>query len=122
MLQLNTSGLSKHKVVALNKNFDNNSTHIVALSETDRIVSDEEFPEYKTAQSCIEGGESLLFHKSLSCTEVLRLKSKDFDVAWCITYLEHCPILVGSVYIPPNKKKALEKFLKFLNETRKNVM
>ena len=119
MLQLNTSGLSKHKVVALNKYFDNNSTHIVALSETHRIVSDEEFPEYEIAQSCIEGGESLLIHKSLSCTEVLSLKSKEVDVAWCITYLERCPILVGSVYIPPNKEKQLEKFLKNLNEARK---
>ena len=68
MLQLNTSGLSKHKVVALSKYFDNNSTHIVALSETHRIVSDEDFPEYETAQSCFEGGESLLIHKSLSGT------------------------------------------------------
>ena len=117
MLQLNTSGLSKHKVVALNKYVDN-STHIVALSETHRIVSDEEFPEYETAQSCNEGGESLLIHKSLSCTEVLRIKSKEVDVAWCITYLEHCPIFVGSVYIPPNKEKLLDKFLKNLNEVR----
>ena len=120
MLQLNTSGRSKHKVVALNKNFDNNSTHFVALSETHRIVSDEEFPEYETAQSCIEGGESLLIHKSLSCTEVVISKSKEVDVAWCITYLEHCPILVGSVYFPPNKEKLLKKFLQNLNEARKH--
>ena len=61
----------------------------------------------------------MLIHKSLSCTEVLSLKSKEVDVAWCITYLEHCPILVESVYIPPNKEKQLEKFLKNLNEARK---
>ena len=28
-------------------------------------------------------------------------ESKEVDVAWCITYLDHNPILVGSVYIPP---------------------
>ena len=50
---------------------------------------------------------------------MLRLKSKEVDVAWCITYLEHCPILVGSVYIPPNKEKQLEKLLNNLNEARK---
>ena len=76
MLHRRTSGLSKHKIVALNKYLDNNSTHIVALTETHRIVSDEEFREYVTAQSCIEGGEILVIHKSLSCTEVLTLNSK----------------------------------------------
>ena len=60
----------------------------------------------------------MLIHKSLSCTEVLSLKSKEVDVAWCITYLEHCPILFGPVYIPPNKEKQLENLPKILNEAR----
>ena len=49
---------------------------------------------------------------------MLSLKSKEVDVAWCITHLEHCPILVGPVYIPPNNEQQLEKFPKNLNEAR----
>ena len=61
----------------------------------------------------------MLIHKSISCTEVLSLISKEVDVAWYITYIEHCPILVGSLYIPPNKEKQREIYLKNLNEERK---
>ena len=121
LLQLNTTGLSKHKIVALNKYLDNTNAHIAALAETHRIISDEEFPEYEIAQSCIEGGASLLIHKSLPCSEVLDLKTKDIDAVLCITQLERCPILVGSVYIPPNKETKLKKFLKDLKKVKNTV-
>ena len=50
--QLNTSGLSKDNVVAQNKDLEYTHLQIVALGETQKTISHDEFANFKKLQNC----------------------------------------------------------------------
>ena len=91
-LQLNTSGHSMPKVVALNKYLEDTHSQIVAL-KTNRTIPNGEFANFEVLQSCNyhkKGGVSLLVRKNLSFCDTTDLKTNEVDAVWSIAYLERC--------------------------------
>ena len=80
-LQLNASGLSMHKVVALNRYLQDTHSQIVALGETQRTFSNHEFANFDVLQRCNycnKGRVSLLFGKLVVC-EIRDRKTNEVD-------------------------------------------
>ena len=120
-LQLNSSGLSWHKLVALNEYPEGTDAQVIAPGESHRTISNVEFANFEVLQSSNpgnKGGKSLLIRKRLSFYCAPDLKTNKVDAFSSIVYLDCFTLLVASVYIPTDCDSQMNIFIETL---RRNV-
>ena len=98
VLQLSTSRLSMHKLVALTINLEDTQSRIKAPVETQITISNDAFANVEILQSCHyqnKGGVSLLIRKNLSFCGIRDLKMNEVDAFWSMINLECFLLLVA---------------------------
>ena len=120
-VQLNSSGLSNAKQIALEKYVDDMKPDFITLNETKQGISHDIFKNYWTFshhQLAHHGGVALSLPKDVNCCAIPTFREKLFGSIWCAVYLGHNSFILATPYIPPNTENFIKYFFNGLENAR----
>ena len=121
LLQINIAGLSDNSKIGLDKYANELKADVVAVAETKKDIA-VDLSSYGTPfiaktlevnDKTRSGGTALYITENATGTaQIKELESKTFSSVWVLCIIKNASYLIASVYVPHNSPKAMEEFLK----------